>query len=53
MEPLLKITNVPIAFEMKINKAHLEYNNGTADLEISRDKGKMKIKNLNKNFNFF
>ncbi len=43
MESLLKITNIPIAFEMKINKAHLEYKNGTADLEISRDKGKMKI----------
>ena len=43
MEPLLKITNIPIAFEMKINKAHLEYQNGTADLEISRDNGKMKL----------
>ncbi len=36
MEPLIKITNVPIAFEMKVNNAHLEYKNGTADLEIQR-----------------
>ncbi len=43
MEPLIKITNVPIVFEMKINKARLEYKNGTADLEISRNKGGMKI----------
>lgn len=43
MESLLKITNIPIVFEMKINKARLEYKNGTADLEISRNKGQMKI----------
>ena len=44
MEQLLKITSVPIAFEMKINNAHLEYKNGTADMEISRNDGKMTIK---------
>lgn len=44
MEQLLKITNVPIAFEMKINKARLEYKNGTADFQISRNDGKMTIK---------
>lgn len=43
MEALLKITNIPITFEMKINKARLEYKNGTADLEISRNEGQMKI----------
>lgn len=43
MESLLKITNIPIAFEMKINRAHLEYKNGTADLEIRREQGQMKI----------
>lgn len=44
MEPLLKITNIPITFELKINKAHLEYKNGTADLEITRNDGKMSIR---------
>ena len=44
MEPLLKITNIPITFELKINKAHLEYQNGTADLEITRNDGKMSIR---------
>ena len=43
MQPLLKITNVPIAFELKINKARLAYRSGTVDLEISRDRGKMRI----------
>ena len=43
MEPLIKITNVPIAFEMKVNNAHLEYKNGTADLEIKRNDGRMEI----------
>lgn len=43
MEPLIKITNVPIAFEMKVNNARLEYKNGTADLEIKRNKGRMAI----------
>ena len=38
MEPLIKITNVPIAFEMKVNNAHLEYKNGTADLEIKKER---------------
>lgn len=44
MEPLLKITNIPIAFELKINKARLEYQNGTADLEVTRNDGKMTIR---------
>lgn len=44
MENLLKITNVSIAYELKINNASLEYKHGTADLEISRDAGKMTIR---------
>ena len=44
MEPLIKITNIPIAFEMKVNHARLEYNNASADLEISRNEGGLKIK---------
>ena len=44
MEQLLKITNIPIAFEMNIQHAKLEYKHGSADLEISRDKGGLRIK---------
>lgn len=43
MEPLLKITNVPIKFEMKVNSARLEYNNPQAQMEISRDSGGLRI----------
>lgn len=44
MEPLIKITTIPISYELKINDARLERKSGTADLEISRDKGGMHIK---------
>lgn len=44
MEQLLKITNIPIAFEMNVQHAKLEYKHGSADLEVSRDKGGLRIK---------
>ncbi len=44
MENLLKITNVAIAYELKINNAQLQMKSGTTDLEISRDAGKMRIR---------
>ena len=44
MEQLIEITRVPIEIEMKTSRAHLEYAKGTAELEISRDKGGMSIK---------
>lgn len=44
MEQLLKITTVPIQYEIKINKARLEYQSGKAELEISRNKGRLSIK---------
>lgn len=46
MEQLIKIENIPIAFEMKVQHARLEYKgvSGSADLEISRNKGGMQIK---------
>ena len=44
MEQLLKITTIPISYELKINDARLERHNGTAEIEISRDKGGMRIK---------
>lgn len=44
MEPLIKITSIPIAIELKINNARLEYQNATAELEVSRNKGGLQIK---------
>ena len=44
MTPLIEIKSVPIEIEMKISHAKLEYSRGTADLEISRDKGGLSIK---------
>ncbi|CUX71861.1 hypothetical protein BN3590_04493 [Clostridium sp. C105KSO15] len=45
MEPLLRITTVPIKYELKIQKAKLEYKRSTADLQIKRQKGAMSIEN--------
>lgn len=44
MEQLLQITTIPISYELKINNARLERHNGSAEIEISRDKGGMKLK---------
>ena len=44
MYPLIEIKTVPIEIEMKVSHAKLEYARGTADLEISRDKGGLSIK---------
>lgn len=44
MEQLLKITNVPIQYELKVNNARLEMKKGTAELELSREKGGLRIK---------
>lgn len=44
MTPLIEIKNVPIEIEMKISHAKLEYTRGTADLEVSRDKGGLSIR---------
>ena len=44
MGPLIEIETVPIQIEMKVSHAKLEYINGTADLEINRDRGAMNIK---------
>lgn len=44
MESLIKITTIPISYELKINEARLERRSGTAELEISRDQGGMNIK---------
>lgn len=46
MEQLIRIESVPIKFEMKIEHARLEYKDfaGSADLEITRNKGGLQIR---------
>lgn len=44
MYPLIEIKSVPIQIEMKLTHARLEYARGTADMEVSRDKGGLHIK---------
>ena len=44
MEQLLEIKTIPIKYELKVQNASLEYQNSTAEVEISRNKGGMKIK---------
>ena len=44
MKPLIEITTVPIQIEMKTTHARLEYARGTAEMEVTRDKGGLQIK---------
>lgn len=44
MDQLIEITRVPIEIEMRTSRARLEYAQGSAELEITRDKGGMSIK---------
>ena len=44
MYPLIEIKTVPILIEMKLTHARLEYARGTADMQVSRDKGGLHIK---------
>ena len=44
MKQLINITTVPIQYELKIQNARMQYKNATAEVEISRDKGGMRIK---------
>lgn len=44
MEQLLKITTVPVQYELKINNARLEYSRSNAQVEISRSDGEFTIK---------
>ena len=44
MKPLIEITTVPIQIEMKTTNAKLDYARGTAEMEVSRDKGGLQIK---------
>ena len=47
MGPLIKITTVPISYELKINNAKLERRSGTAELNLTRDKGGLRIQSNN------
>ena len=44
MGPLIEITTVPIEIEMKTTNAQLIYSRGTAEMEVSREKGGLNIK---------
>lgn len=44
MYPLIEIQTVPIEIQMKVTNAHLEYARGSAQMEISRDKGGVQIR---------
>ncbi|MDR0924947.1 MAG: DUF6470 family protein [Hungatella sp.] len=45
MEPLLKITTIPIEYELKIHRAKLEYSSSKSELITNRIKGGLTIKN--------
>ena len=47
MGPLIKITTVPISFEFKVNNARLERSSGTAELNVTRDRGGLRIESNN------
>lgn len=44
MNQLIRITTVPIQYELKVNNARLEYSRSKAELEISRNDGGLSIK---------
>lgn len=47
MEQLIKIKNVPIAYELKINNAKFERKSGTAELDVTRTSGGLRIQSQN------
>lgn len=47
MEQLIKIKNVPIAYELKINNAKFERKSGTAELDVTRTEGGLRIQSRN------
>lgn len=44
MYPLIEIQTVPIEIQMKVTNARLEYARGTAQMEVSRNKGGLQIR---------
>ena len=47
MKPLIRITTVPISYELKINNARLERRSGTAEINVTRDRGGLRIESNN------
>ena len=47
MKPLIRITTVPISYELKINNARLERRSGTAEFNVTRDRGGLRIESNN------
>lgn len=45
MEALLRITTIPMEYEMKIQKARLEYSRSNSDVMMNRDRGGMTMEN--------
>ena len=44
MDQLLKITTIPMKYELKIESAHLEYGNSRAFLDVHRERGGLSMK---------
>ncbi|MFQ7450339.1 MAG: DUF6470 family protein [Flavonifractor plautii] len=44
MRPLIEIQTIPIEIQMKTTNAHLEYARGTAQMEVSRDRRGLQIR---------
>ncbi|WP_028829248.1 DUF6470 family protein [Proteocatella sphenisci] len=47
MGPLIKITRVPMAYELKINNARIERRSRKTDLNLTTDKGGLRIESNN------
>ncbi len=47
MEQLIKIRNVPIAYELKVNNARLERKSSTAEINVTRTDGGLRIESQN------
>ena len=47
MGPLIKITTVPISYELKVNNARLERSSGTVELNLTRDRKGLRIESNN------
>lgn len=47
MEQLIKIKNVPIAYELKVNNAKFERKSSTAELDVTRTDGGLRIQSQN------
>lgn len=44
MEQLLKITSIPIQYQLKVNNARIDYSRSLSDLQIARNRGGLQMK---------